>query len=194
MPSHSKAQHAYIVATNKCPIRTTFAAPQHHPFGGGYASKGMTCGQGWETGQGCVSQAQDKIVKMTIITGNQAGLLMVKGCGELAEFLAQAPWQEQRDGMTATQPELAKHLNLQPHKSLPTEMLEILPLEAIPTGDSKILQKLHRILKKHDTRMAAGVAATGDLHNRVRQHHQRDCAVRVAAPGIFVDAQLHMTD
>ena len=93
----------------------------------------------------------------------------MKGCGELAEFLAQAPWDEQRDRLIATQSELGKHLKS--HNLICRhlrEMLENLPLEAIPTGDSKILQQLHRILKQHAAGMAAGLALTGDLHSRVR--------------------------
>jgi len=36
--------------------------------------------------------------------------MTAKKCGELAEFLAQAPWDEQREGRIATQSELALEL------------------------------------------------------------------------------------
>jgi len=73
---------------------------------------------------------------------------MVEGCGNIAEFLAQAPWDEKRDGLIATQSELEKHLNS--HNLICrrlTVMLESLPTEAIPMSESKILQQMHRILQ-----------------------------------------------
>jgi len=66
----------------------------------------------------------------------------------MAEFLAQTPWDEQRDGIIATQSELEKHLNS--HNLICrrlTEMLERLLTEAIPITESKILQQVHRILQ-----------------------------------------------
>jgi len=36
---------------------------------------------------------------------------MAEGCGRMAEFLAQAPWDEHRDGLIATQSEREKNLN-----------------------------------------------------------------------------------
>jgi len=64
----------------------------------------------------------------------------------MAEFLARAPWDEQKDGPIATQSERGKHLNS--HNLICrrlTEMLERLPTEVIPMAESKILQQVHRI-------------------------------------------------
>jgi len=86
--------------------------------------------------------------KRSRTTEQPKGPLIAEGCGKIAEFLAQAPWNEQRDRLSATQIELEKHLNS--HNSTCrrlTMMLEELPTEAIPTADSKILQQMHRILQ-----------------------------------------------
>jgi len=101
----------------------------------------MTYRQGGETGHGYIPRTQEKTGQMTMIPVNPTGPLTAKSCGKLAEFLAQAPWDEQRDGLITTHPELEKHLkshNLICRRL--TEMLEGLQLEAIPTEDSKILQ------------------------------------------------------
>jgi len=74
--------------------------------------------------------------------------LFAEGCGRIAEFLAQAPWNEKQEGLSATQPEIEKHLyshNSACHRL--TMMLEELPTEAIPTAASKTLQQLHRTLQ-----------------------------------------------
>jgi len=87
------------------------------------------------------------VEKKPIITGKPRGPRTAEGCGRLAEFLSQAPWDEQRDGLITTQPELEKHLKS--HNFICfclTVMLENLPTEAIPTADSKILQQTHKIL------------------------------------------------
>jgi len=85
--------------------------------------------------------------KKPIATGIPRGPLTTEGCGRMTEFLAQAPWDEQRDGLTATQSEREKYLNS--HNLICcrlTEMLERLPTEVIPMTESKILQQVKRIL------------------------------------------------
>ena len=72
----------------------------------------------------------------------------LKVAAEWQNFLAQAPWDEKRDGLITIQTELVTHLNS--HNLICrhlTVMLEKLPTEAIPTAESKILQQLHRILQ-----------------------------------------------
>jgi len=106
--------------------------------------------------------------KKPIATGIPRGPLTAEGCGRMAEFLAQAPWDEQRDGLIATQSELEKHLNS--HNLICcclTELLERLPTKAILTAESKILQQVHRILQNSMLLSWGGVASTGDLHSRV---------------------------
>ena len=66
----------------------------------------------------------------------------------MAEFLAQAPWEERRAGLGATQLGIQQHLRS--HNSIChrlTLMLEDLPTEAIPMAECKKLQRLHRILQ-----------------------------------------------
>jgi len=67
----------------------------------------------------------------------------------MAEFLAQAPWDEpQRDRLIATQSDLEKYLNSYSFICCRlTEMLERLLTKAIPLAKSKILQQVHRILQ-----------------------------------------------
>ena len=80
-------------------------------------------------------------------TEQPKGWLIAEGCGKIAEFLAQAPWNEKRDGLSVTQPELEKHLHSHNSTCCLTMILEELPTEAIPTADSTILQQMHRTLQ-----------------------------------------------
>ena len=43
-------------------------------------------------------------------TEQPQGRIIAEGCGGIAEFLAQAPWDEKREGLSATQPELDQYL------------------------------------------------------------------------------------
>jgi len=66
----------------------------------------------------------------------------------MVEFLALAPWSAKKEALRATQPETERRLHS--HSSichLLTVILEELPVEAIPTDDSKKLQHLHRVLQ-----------------------------------------------
>jgi len=66
----------------------------------------------------------------------------------MAEFLAQAPWDERRVGLGATHLGIEQHLRS--HNSIChrlTLMLEDLPTEAIPKTEGQKLQQLHRILQ-----------------------------------------------
>jgi len=130
-------------------MHTADLAPRHHPFKGGHA-KGIPNGPEGDTTPRYAPQAQAETEKKPIATGTPRGPLTAEGYGRMAEFLAQAPWVEQRDRLITTQSELEKHLNS--HNLICrrlTVMLEKLPFEAIPTAESlsKILQQLHRILQ-----------------------------------------------
>jgi len=81
-------------------------------------------------------------------TEQAQGGLLAEGCGRMAEFLAQAPWNEKREGLGVTHPGIEQHLHS--HNSIChrlTLMLEELPAEAISTTEGKKLQQLHRILQ-----------------------------------------------
>jgi len=129
------------------PMCTTHLAPRYHPMGGSYAKtpqKGNDSEIESKNGQDAELAADTR----PETTEQPQGWLLAQGCGRIAEFLAQVPWNEKREGLSATQSELEKHLYS--HNStchhLPL-MLEELPTEAIPTADSKILQQIHRTLQ-----------------------------------------------
>jgi len=61
---------------------------------------------------------------------------LADGCGRMAEFLAQAPWDERRVDLEATNLGIQQHLrshNSTCHRL--TLMLEDLPAEAIPMAE-----------------------------------------------------------
>jgi len=81
-------------------------------------------------------------------TEQPQGRLIAEGCGGIAEFLAQALWNEKPEGLRATQPELEQYLyshNSTCHRL--AIMLEELPTDAIPTAVRQTLQQIHRTLQ-----------------------------------------------
>ena len=90
-------------------MRTTHLAPRYHPFGGSYAKTTQKGHEGENTFKyGQDAQAEWEMRSKT--TEQPQGGLIAEGCGRIAEFLAQTPWNEKRNGLSATQPELEKHL------------------------------------------------------------------------------------
>jgi len=84
----------------------------------------------------------------TASTEQPQGRLIAEGCGRIAAFLAQAPWDEKREGLSLTQPELEQYLyshNSTCHRL--AKLLEELPKETIPTAVRKTLQQIHRNLQ-----------------------------------------------
>jgi len=74
------------------------------------------------------------------------GELLAQGYGRIAEFLSQAPWNEQREGLSSTHPDIEQHLFS--HNNICRRlvmMLKELPAEFIPMAESNKLQQLHRI-------------------------------------------------
>jgi len=100
------------------PMRTAHPAvdpcaqliPQHYPFGGCYAIDASNR-QGGNTTPKYAPRAQVDTGKKPLAPGIPRGPRTTEGCGKMAEFLAQAPWDEQREGLITTQSELGKHLN-----------------------------------------------------------------------------------
>ena len=90
-------------------MRTAHAGTRHHPFGGKYA-KDVTYRQGGDATPNYAPRVHVGAEKKPTITGKPRGLRTVEGCSRLAKILAQAPWDEQRDRLITTQPELEKHL------------------------------------------------------------------------------------
>ena len=91
-------------------MRTTHLAPRYHPLGGSYA-KTIQQGHDGEKELNYGQDAQAEGETRPKFTEQPQGLLIAEGCGRIAEFLAQAPWNEKREGLSATQPELEKHLH-----------------------------------------------------------------------------------
>jgi len=59
---------------------------------------------------------------------------LAEGCGKLAEFLAQIPWEKKRTGLGFAQLDVEQHLNSHNHICHRVmQMLEDLPIEAIHT-------------------------------------------------------------
>jgi len=129
------------------PMRTTHLALQHHPFGGAYAESTPN-GQEGNTALRYAPGAQTETEIKSMATRKPKGPLTAEDCGTMAEFLAQAPWDEQRVGLMVTQTELEKFLkshNLTCRYL--TVILEELLAKAIPMAESKILQQMNRILQ-----------------------------------------------
>jgi len=64
------------------------------------------------------------------------GEFLTQGCGRIAEFLAQTPWNKQREGLSSTHSAVEEHLlshNNICHRL--TMMLEELPAETIPMAE-----------------------------------------------------------
>ena len=113
-------------------------------MGGSFTQKG----HGGDEALNSIQDAQ-AVEGMRFNTAEQAhGGLLADRCGKMAEFLAQAPWDERRVGLGATHLGIEQHLRS--HNSIChrlTLMLEDLPTEAIPTAEGKKLQQMHRILQ-----------------------------------------------
>jgi len=117
-------------------------------MGGNYA-KTTQKGHGSERGSNHIQETQAAADTTPKTTEQPQGELLATGYGKIAEFLAQAPWNEKREGLSATQPDIEQHLHS--HNNfcrLLTMMLEEMPAETIPMTDSKKLQQIHRILQQ----------------------------------------------
>ena len=120
-------------------MRSTHLSPLYHPYA--KTSQRSYTG-GMELRYGLIAQTEGTF------TEQPQGRIIAEGCGGIAEFLAQAPWDEKWEGLSATQPELDQYLyshNSTCHSL--AKMLEELPKEAIPTDVRKTLQQIHRTLQ-----------------------------------------------
>jgi len=125
------------------PTCMTHLAPRFQPMGGSYA-KTTQKGHGSERVFTYIQDVQAAADTTPKTTEQPQGELLAKGCSRIAEFLAQAPWNEKREGLSATQPDIEQHLHSYNNicRRL-TMILEELPAETIPMADSKkLLQSL----------------------------------------------------
>jgi len=141
---HSQAWAQQNKSETSRPLHTTLFAPRFHPMGGSFTQKGHGVVKS-------LNSIQDEyaVEDMRFNTVKQAHVgLLADGCGKMAEFLAQAPWDERRVGLGTTHLGIEQHLHSQNsicHRL--TLMMEDLPTEAIPTAEGEKLQQLHRILQ-----------------------------------------------
>ena len=87
------------------PMCTTLLAPRLHPMGGSYAQTTQK-GHGREKELNYSQDAHTEADTRPTTTEQAQGGLLAEGCGRMAEFLAQAPWSEKREGLSATQSEI----------------------------------------------------------------------------------------
>jgi len=89
-PHHQAGTLQTKADTLNQPQRTTHLAPRFHPMGGSFAH---TAQKGY--GSEKVQDAQTAEDTTTKTPEQPHGELLAQGCGRIAEFLAQAPWNEQ---------------------------------------------------------------------------------------------------
>ena len=126
------------------PMRTTYPAARHHRFREDHAPGASTGGKS-DPGSQYTPRTSVESKELLLNPKIPRGPYTAEGCTKIAEFLAHAPWEEQREGLITTQSKLRNLLNT--HNlvcHLLTEKLESLPKEEIPTAESKILLQIHR--------------------------------------------------
>ena len=125
------------------PQRTTHLAPRFHPMGGNFAHTAQK-GYGSEKVFNYIQDAQTVENTTTKTPERPHGELLAQGCGRIAEFLAQAPWNEQREGLSSTHSDIEQHLlsrnNIYRRLAM---ILEELPAETISMAESNKLEQLH---------------------------------------------------
>ena len=95
---HSQAWAQQNKSETSRPLHTTLFAPRFHPMGGSFTQKG----HGGDKSLNSIQDAQ-AVEGMRFNTTEQARVgLLADGCGRMAKFLAQAPWDERRVGLGAT--------------------------------------------------------------------------------------------
>jgi len=144
-PHHQAGTPQFKAGILNQPQRTTLLAPQFHPMGDSFSHTTQK-GYGSAAVFNHIQDAQTTEDTTTKTPEQPHGELLAQGCGKIAEFLAQAPWNEQREGLSSTHSDIEQHLLS--HNNICRRlvmMLEELPAETIPMAESNKLQKLHRI-------------------------------------------------
>jgi len=91
-------------------MRTAYPAARHHPLGQVYALEASTGGKS-DSASRYTPRTSAEAREQLLDTEIQRGPHTAEGCAKIAEFLAYAPWEEQRKGLIATQSEFRNLLN-----------------------------------------------------------------------------------
>jgi len=103
-------------------------------------------GYGSEKAFNYIQDAQTAENTTTKTPEQSHGEFLAQGCSRTAEFLAQAPWNEQREGLSSTHSNIEQHLLS--HNSICRRLAMILgelPAKTIPMAESNKLELLHEI-------------------------------------------------
>jgi len=124
---------------------TTHLAPRFHPMRGNFAHTAQK-GYGSEKVFNYIQDVQTAENTTTKTPERPRGELLAQGCGRISEFLAQAPLNEQWEGLCSTHSDIEQYLfshnNIYCRLAM---MLEELPAETIPMAGSNKLEQLHKI-------------------------------------------------
>jgi len=120
---------------------------QVQPFGDGRGHTDPTPGP-VQSSKPCLKNWTTQESHGQILHQERAAANLAEGCGQLAEFLAQFPWEEKRTGLGFAQLDVEQHLNSHNHICHRVmQMLEDLPIEAIHTTVATKLQRLHSVIQ-----------------------------------------------
>ena len=120
---------------------------QDQPFGDGRGHTNPTPGPG-QSSKPCLEKLVTQESHGHILHLERAAAKVAEGCGHLAEFLAQSPWEEKRTGLGVAQLDIEQHLNSHNYICYRVlQMLEDLPIEAIHTTVATKLQRLHSVIQ-----------------------------------------------
>jgi len=133
---------AAILSQPQC---TTHLAPRFHTMGCNFSYTAQK-GHGSEKVFNYIQDTQTAEDTTTKTPEQPYAELLAQGCGRIAEFLAQAPWNEKREGLSSTHSDTEQHLLSHNNTCRRLAMmLEELLAETIPMAESKKLLQLERI-------------------------------------------------
>ena len=156
-PKHMKSLQSAAEGKTALEASSSWSA-QIQPFGNGHGHTNTTPGPAQPSKRSSQISATQERQRQTLHQERETANLgpqslphvgpLVEGCGQLAEFLAQTPWEENRTGLGVTQIDVEQHLKSHNHICHQViQMLEELPTEAIPTTEATKLQRLHSTMQ-----------------------------------------------
>jgi len=145
-PKLSATLHGETGLNNTLGANSSWSA-QVQPFGDGCGHTDTTPGPVQSSKHCQKIFATHKRLGQTLYQ-ERAAANLAEGCGQLAEFLAQFPWEEKRTGLGYAQLDVEQHLNSHNHTCHRVmQMLEDLPIEAIRTTVATKLKRLHSVIQ-----------------------------------------------
>jgi len=143
--------HETIEPNDVLGVESSWSA-QVQPFGDGRGHTDPTPRPG-QSNKPCLKSWTTQESHGKILHQERAAANLAEGCGRLAEFLGQFPWEEKRIGLGSAQLDVQQHLdshNRICHRI--RQMLEDLPIEAIHTSVTTKLQRLDSTIQLSDIR------------------------------------------